>query len=184
MKLLPHITMFVKDASKAVKRISKAEFKETEDETLTELLGITDLSVSMYALRREGDQYVLHLWRAHKEEVALCAHCSCLSIKIRQEEPRCIRHLDVWGKVTLLHFLSRRFKRENCGKVFTEQLSFADSHRRQTYEFEMDVYQSCLESTRKSVAIRKGLDQSTVKEIFNRLAALKNKSVGVIQARC
>jgi transposase len=36
MKLLPCFTTFVKDAAKAVERISQQEFKEVVDETLTE----------------------------------------------------------------------------------------------------------------------------------------------------
>ena len=61
MKLLPYLTPFIKDAAKAVKRISRTEFKEVVDNTLTELLGISTLLVKMYALRFEGDQEVLHL---------------------------------------------------------------------------------------------------------------------------
>lgn len=177
MKLLPYFSTFIKDASKAVKRISKADFKETADNTLTELLGIATLFVTMYALRREGDQEVLHLWCVHREEVALCTNCGCLSKDAHQDEARCIRHLDVWGKKTILHFLSRRFKCEDCDKVFTEQLSFVDPHRRQSKDFEMHVYQSCLKTTRKAVAVGEGLSQSTVKEIFNRIAAVKKSSV-------
>lgn len=176
MKLLPYIINFVKDASKAVKHISNIEFKEVVDSTLTELLGIPTLLVTMYCLRREGNQDVLHLWCIHRDDVALCPHCGCLSMNVHQEESRCIRNLDVWGRKTFLHFSSRRFKCEDCDKVFTEQLSFVDSHRRQSSAFEMHVYKSCLASTRKSVAIRELLSHSTVKEIFNRLAALKTKS--------
>ena len=55
MKLLPYITPFIKDAGKAVKRISRTEFKEVVDNTQTELLGISTLFVKMYALRFEGD---------------------------------------------------------------------------------------------------------------------------------
>ncbi|MFO8083752.1 MAG: helix-turn-helix domain-containing protein, partial [Desulfobacterales bacterium] len=120
---------------------------------------------------------MLHLRCAHREEVALCTHCKALSTHVHQEEPRCVRHLDVWGKKTFLHFLSRRFKCDQCGKVFTKELPFADSHRRQSKAFEMHVYQSCRTSTRKAVAVREGLSQSTVKEIFNRLAALKRGAV-------
>jgi hypothetical protein len=61
MKLLPYITFFVKDAAKAVKRISQQEFKEVADETLTKLLGIATMVVKMYAIRREGEHEVLHL---------------------------------------------------------------------------------------------------------------------------
>jgi transposase len=177
MKLLPYIINFVKDASKAVKRISNIEFKEVIDSTLTELLGIPTLLVTMYSLRREGDQDVLHLWCSHREDVAVCPHCGCISMNVHQEENRCIRHLDVWGRKTFLHFLSRRFRCEDCNKIFTEQLSFVDSHRRQSCAFEMHVYQSCLAATHKSVATREMLSHSTVKEIFNRLAALKTKSI-------
>jgi len=172
MKLLPYIIPFIKDAAKAVKRISREEFKEVLDETLTELLGIASLVVRMYAIRREGEDEVLHLWCAHGEEIALCTHCGSVSSTVHQEEHRCIRHLDVWGKRTFLHFMARRFKCEHCGRTFTEELPFADSHRRQSLALERQVYQSCLGSTCKVVAVREGLSHSTVKQIFNYWAAL------------
>jgi transposase len=177
MKLLPYVITFVKDAAKAVKRIKQTEFTSVTDSTLTELLGIATLTVTMYALRREGDEDILHLQCTHRQEVALCTHCGTLSTNVHQEEPRCVRHLDVWGKKTFLHFPSRRFKCDECGRVFTEELSFVDSHRRQSAAFELHIYRSCLSSTCKAVAMREGLSQSTVKEILNRLAVLK-KNVG------
>jgi len=173
MKLLPRVTSFVKDAAKAVKRISLQEFKEVADETLTELLGIATMVVKMYTIRREGEHEVLHLWCTHREEIALCPHCGSLSTNIHQEEHRSIRHLDVWGKRTFLHFLSRRFKCEDCGRTFVEELPFVDSHRRQTTAFEMHIYQTYLTSTCKATAAREGLSQSTVKEIANFYAAMK-----------
>ena len=127
MKLLSYFPSFIKDAAKAVKRISQKEFTAVADNTLTELLGIASLFVTMYALRREGDEDVLHLRCAHRQEVALCPNCAALSTNVHQEEPRCVRHLDVWGKKTFLHFLSRRFKCDQCGKIFTEELPFVDS---------------------------------------------------------
>jgi transposase len=174
MKLLPHIIPFVKDAAKAVKRICSEEFREVLDDTLTELLGIAALVVRMYAIRREGEHEVLHLWCAHREEIALCTHCGSLSSELHQEEQRCIRHLDVWGKRTFLHFMARRFRCEHCGRIFTEELPFVDSHRRQSLAFEKHVYQSCLGSSRKVVAVREGLSHSTVKQIFNYWATLNH----------
>ena len=173
MKLLPMFTSFVKDAAKSVKRISQNEFKEVADGTLTELLGIPTMIVKMYAMRREGEDEVLHLWCAHRENVSLCGHCGCIVTKIHQEENRCIRHLDVWGKKTFLHFPSRRFKCDHCGRIFTEELPFVDAHRRQSTAFEMHIYQACLGGTCKAVALRECLSHSTVKEIFHRVVALK-----------
>lgn len=169
-------TSFVKDAAKAVKRISQKEFKEVADETLTELLGMPTMIVKMYAMRREGDHEVLHLWCAHREDVSLCTHCGSLATKIHQEEHRCIRHLDVWGKKTFLHFLSRRFQCDHCGRIFAEELPFVDAHRRQSTAFEMHIYQACRGGTCKAVALREALSHSTVKEIFNRVAGLKKNS--------
>jgi transposase len=167
MGLLPYVIPFVKDAAKAVKRICREELKEVLDDTLTELPGIASLVVRMYAIRREGEQEVLHLWCAHREGIALCAYCGSLCSTVHQEEPRCIRHLDVWGKRTFLHFMARRFKCEHCGRTFTEDLPFVDSHRRQSLAFEKHVYQSCIGATCKVVAVRQGLSHSTVKQIFN-----------------
>ena len=63
---------FIKDAARSVKRICKEEFNKVKDSALTELLGIPALIVTMFALRREGDQDVLHLWCAHREDIAIC----------------------------------------------------------------------------------------------------------------
>ena len=95
---------------------------------------------------------------------------------VHQEEHRCIRHLDVWGKKTFLHFMARRFQCEHCGRTFAEELPFVDSHRRQSTAFEKHVYQSCLGSTCKAVAIREGLSHATTRKIFNRWAALKDRA--------
>jgi len=51
----------VKDAARAVKRICKEAFTETNDSVLTEFLGIATLTITMFCLRREGEQEVLHL---------------------------------------------------------------------------------------------------------------------------
>lgn len=153
------------------------EFKEVADKTLTELLGIATMVVKMYAIRSEGEHEVLHLWCAHCEEIAFCTQCGSLSTSLHEKKHRCIRHLDVWGKKTFLHFLARRFRCEYCGGTFAEELPFVDSHRRQSRALEMKVYQGCLSNTCKAVAVREGLSQSTIKEIFNRFAAFKQNSM-------
>jgi transposase len=164
---------FIKDAARSVKRICKEEFTQVKDSTLTELLGIAALIVTMYSLRREGDHDVLHLWCAHREEIAICPVCGAISDSKHDEEQRSVRHLDIWGKKTFIYFISRRFKCNQCDKVFTEQLPFVEDHRRQTIAFEHQIYDSCLSSNRKKVAKQIGLSQSTVRDIFNRFAQCK-----------
>ena len=66
MKLLPYIPNFIKDAAKAVNRISRKEFKEVADETLTELLGIATVVVKMFALRCEGEHVLNPTLNGHR----------------------------------------------------------------------------------------------------------------------
>ena len=171
MLLLP--IGFIKDAARAVKRICKEEFTEVKDSALTELLGIPTLIVNMLAIRREGDHEVLHLWCSHREEIGICPRCGTTCYDVHEEKERCIRHLDIWGKKTFLHFLSRRFKCDQCGKPFTEELPFVEAHRRQSIAFERKIYEQCLSSNRKRVADQEGLSQSTVRDIFSRWARFK-----------
>ena len=161
---------FIKDAAKSVKRVCKQEFTKVTDSVLTELLGISCLVVTMFALRREDDQDVLHLICAHRNEIAICPKCGSFTSGVHEEKERCVRHLDIWGKKTFLHFLSRRFKCSDCGKIFTEELAFVDKLRRQSLDFETHIYRLCLSDNRKDVANREKLSQSTVKEIFFRFA--------------
>ena len=163
---------FIKDAARSVKRICKEEFNKVKDSALTELLGISALIVTMFALRREGDHEVLHLWCVHRKDIAICPRCSAISDNVHDEEERCIRHLDIWGKKTFLHFLSRRFKCDQCGKPFTEELPFVEALRRQTIALERHIYELCKSGNRKNVAGKVGLSQSTVRDIFKRWASL------------
>jgi len=175
--------LFIKDAARSVKRICLEEFKKVKDNSLTELLGITSLIVTMYTLRREGACYVLHVWCTHLNNVAICPKCGAVTLTIHQEKKRCIRHLALWGKITFLHFLSRRFKCQECGKIFTEELPFVESHRRQSVAFEEMVYENCLSCNRKKVAEKECLSHSVVKEIFYRLAKARIKPTGSIRTR-
>jgi len=175
MRLLPCNLWFVKDAARAVKRISQELFTAVKDNVLTELLGLPMLIVTMFAIRKEGAEEVLHVWCIHRENIAICPRCGGLSEQIHEEERRCVRHLDIWGKKTFLHFMSRRFDCEQCGKPFVEELSFVRTRRRQTIALEFHIYRSCLSSNNKKVAKRAGLSHSTVRDIFNYFAQLKGR---------
>lgn len=174
---------FIKDGARAVRRICKEEFTEVKDSVLTELLGIPTLVVRMFAPRREGDQDVLHLWCAHREDMAICPRCGAICDTVHEEKERCVRHLDIWGKITFLHFLSRRFECDQCGKPFTEELPFVEAHRRQTIVFEQYIYECCLSGNHKRVAIKERLSQSTVRDIFNGWAKSKVTRSGNILTR-
>ena len=168
MKLLS--LAYIKDAARSVKRICEEMFTEVHDSVLTELLGIAALKVNMYSLRFEGEEEVLHLRCSHRNDIAVCSCCGTASEAVHEEKKRCVRHLDIWGKRTFLHFYSRRFMCEQCRKPFTESLPFIEKFRRHTVAFERLIYERCKASCRKKVAVKEKLSQATVKEILNRFA--------------
>jgi transposase len=161
---------YIKDAARSVKRICEEMFIEAHDSVLTELLGIAALKVNMYGLRSEGEEEVLHLRCSHRNDIAVCSRCGTASAAIHEEKERCVRHLDIWGKRTFLHFYSRRFMCEKCEQPFTESLPFVEKFRRHTAAFERHIYERCRTSCRKKVAVNEKLSQATVKEILNRFA--------------
>jgi len=177
---------FLKDAAKAAKRICIEAFRPAglaEGCAFTEMLGITTLKVVSYMFGVEEGVKILHLWCSHVHDVGLCPRCAAVSDVLCEEERRCVRHLNTMGMITFLHFLSRRFRCDQCGKLFTEELSFAEPYRRQTVAFEKYIYELCKASSRKTVAQREALSQSTVKDILKRGASKLEVQAGSILTR-
>jgi transposase len=139
-------------------------------ETLNELLGIPDLVVTEYAFEQQGDVAMVHLICEHRHEVAVCPDCGAISTTLHESEMRCVRHLDIWGKMTLLHFPSRRFDCDKCAKPFTEKLPWIEEKRRQTLSFERYIYQQGQQASKSAVAKNEHLHYKTVATIFNRWA--------------
>ncbi|MBA7680712.1 hypothetical protein ES703_89033 [subsurface metagenome] len=140
------------------------------DRTLTDLLGLPGMIVTDYVIEVQGSEEILHIFCKHEHEVAMCPCCQQLSTTLHDSEERCVRHLDIWGKITFLHFPGRRFDCEGCGKPFTEQLSWIEKNRRQTEDFELRIYQRCKKEDQSTVAREERLHPITVNEIFKRWA--------------
>ena len=170
MLLLDAPKKMIKDAARAVKRIAGLMLRKVTAGTLTDLLGLPGLVVTEYALEKQGEGEVLHLFCQHEYAVAVCPRCGKLSTAGHDDAERCVRHLDVWGKTTFVHFLARRFECDECGKSFTEELSWLEAKRRQTRAFEMHIYERCRSVDQASVAVAERLHPETVKDIFHRLA--------------
>jgi transposase len=160
----------IRDAARAVKRIAGLMIQKVTAGTLTDLLDLPGLVVTEYALEKQGEEEVLHLFCQHGHEVAVCPRCGKLSAAVHEEEERCVRHLDIWGKTTFVHFPARRFECDECGKPFTEELNWIESKRRQTRAFELHIYEGCQRADKASVAAAERLHPKTVQDIFGRLA--------------
>jgi len=138
--------------------------------TLSQFLDLPEFRVLGYALQDQGEVRIIHLYCEHHHEVALCPRCRTPSTKGHEYKDRCVHDLDLMGRRTFVHFTSRRFDCEQCGRPFTEELPSIDHRRRQTRRFELHIYQRCLNTSRKQVAEQEWLDQSTVTDILKRWA--------------
>jgi transposase len=174
----------VRDAARAVKRTENLMVQKVTAETFNVLLGLPGLIVTEYALEQQGEQEVLHLFCQHEHEVAVCPRCGQVCDGLHEQEERAIRHLDIWGKPTYVHFPARRFKCKHCRKPFTESLSWVESNRRESRTYELHVYEQCKHTDQAAVAEREGLHPETVKGIFKRWARRAEKQRWQGQVRC
>jgi transposase len=136
------------------------------------------MRVSRFAVEEENEEKYLHLFCEHEHDVAICPRCMQAATGSHEQQDRCVRHLDVWGMKTLVHFPQRRFDCEVCGKPFTESLEWIEPKRRQTSAFEMHIYERVKHKTpRKRVAFQEGLSEATVLDIFKRQAKRATRQI-------
>jgi transposase len=159
-----------KDAAKAVKRVNDLTVQPVTGETLSELLNLPGMRVLRFAIEQQGEEQYLHLFCEHRHDVAICPRCQKAAASGYDDQDRCVRHLDIWGMKTFVHFSQRRFTCERCGEPFTENLEWIGLKRRQTNAYEAHIYQRVQKTPRKHVALQEGLSESTVLDIFKRRA--------------
>ena len=169
MLLLP-APRLPKDASRAVNRVAQLKIEDVSPESLSQLLNFPGMRVDKFAIEQQGDEQYLHLFCRHDSELSLCPHCCNPASYGYDHQERCVRHLDSLGMRVLVHFSQRRFDCSICGKPFTERLSWLDLKRRQTKAFEQYIFQRIEKTPRKHVALEEGVDESTVLDIFKRMA--------------
>lgn len=167
---------FRKDVSQATERVCELDIQDVSPETLTELLGLSGMRVDRIAIEliatKEGKTDYIHLFCEHVHDVGVCPECGNISQKGYDSKQRSVRHLDIFGKRTIVHFKQRRFDCDVCNKPFSEELGWIATKRRQTIKFEQYIYESVKDKkmSRRNVALQEGLDESTVSDIFNKYA--------------
>ncbi len=153
--------------------------------TLSELLGLPGMVVTEYGIEKQEDgQEILHIFCHHAHEVAQCPGCGQVSQGLHEETERSIRHLDIWGKITYVHFPSRRFDCKGCKKPFTETLSWVETKRRESNAYELHVYKQCKGTAIETVAEQERLHPDTVRLIFERWAKRAEKKKVQQLVRC
>jgi len=173
--LLPPLVKRAKDAAYAVRQGVHVIIHQVTEATLTVLLDLAGFKVTGYGIEQEAEKDIIHVFCELRLEVGICPKCKSISTSIKQYKERCVRDVDIWGKRTFLHFKIRRFDCPDCGHRYTEQLQAVDWPRRQTRRFEQAIYQDCLQMSKKAVAEKYQLSQSTVYDIFKLYAKRQRK---------
>jgi transposase len=159
-----------RDAARAVKQQAGLMIEAVSAGTLSSLLNLSGMIVTSYACEKQDKQEILHIFCEHKHDVAICPDCNTVTQAVHERTERCVRHLDIWGKRTYVHFAARRFDCEPCAKSFMEELSWLESQRRESMAYELHVYNQCRHSDIAAVAEQEGLHPETVRLIFGRWA--------------
>jgi transposase len=176
--LPPPSRKIAKDAAQAVKRVDSLTTQAVTARTLSELLGLPGMRVIRFAVEKENEEQYLHLFCEHEHSVAMCPRCLNATTEVHEQKDRCVRHLDIWGMKTLVHFPQRRFDCDTCDKPFTETMEWINPKRRQTRPFELHIYERVKNKTpRKQVALQEGLNEATVLDIFKRQAKITARQV-------
>ncbi|GAB4577276.1 MAG: hypothetical protein Fur0022_00070 [Anaerolineales bacterium] len=175
--LLPSgLIRIAKDAARAAGRKAGYMVKRVTANTLSLLLGLPGMVVTEYALEKQEEACeILHIYCQPEHEIAQCPRCSQVSQEVHEETERSIRHLDIWGKITYVHFAARRFDCGNCKKPFTESLSWIEAKRRESSPYELHVYEQCKDTAIEAVAVKERLHPETVRLIFKRWAKRAEK---------
>ena len=183
--LLPSgVKKIVRDEARAVKRTAGLIMKRVTAGTLSTLLGLPGMVVTEYAIEKQEGREVLHIFSQHENEVAVCPNCREISTGVHESEERCIRHLDIWGKATYVHFPARRFDCKKCKKPFSEELPWIESKRRTSTAYELHIYQQSQHTDIEAVAEREGLHPETVRSIFGQWAKRAEKKQLRVYVRC
>ena len=160
----------IREAARSAKQKEGIEIEELNEETMSKLLGVKGIRIKRYGIEKREKEEILHLYSEAEHEIAICPRCGKISTEVHEEEERCVRHLEIWGKRTYIHFESRRFQCEGCQKPFTEELAWLEKRRRETIAYEEHIYKSCQGSSQAKVAQEERLHAETVKGIFQRWA--------------
>jgi transposase len=125
---------------------------------LSHLLGLPGIDVETYT--EDGNQLILSV-EAHQES-AMCPRCNRVSEQLHQNHRYRVRDLAISHYQTWLEVNRRQFKCFDCGKPFSESLSFVEPRRSYTERYAASIVQQVMHSDTRNVALKEGLTEDLV----------------------
>lgn len=133
---------------------------------MTDILNLPKWDVT--EVEEGHDEYIIKARYTVQPEV--CLSCGVIHPKLHRygtkQQP--FRDLPIHGKKVRLLVQRKKWKCLECGSTFFEQLSDLDDHHRSTRRLIAWVQVKALERTFTSLAADIGVDEGTIRNIFNR----------------
>ena len=111
-------------------------------------------------------------------ERIVCHYCKNSTEKLHQNRPVLVRDLSVFGRPVYLKIPRRQFYCPSCQRYPTERIDFLDIKRRQTQQYEQNIYERVKQSSMEQIAREEGLSYDEIKGIFEQVNKSKKKLIG------
>lgn len=133
---------------------------------MNDILNLEGLTVTHYQILNEIG-IVLLIEKIDPR--ATCIYCGSMTKKLHQNNELTIRDLP-WGEKAVYLKINRRQMRCNqCGKKFTEELSYVKKKRTYTERFRTKIIEEVLNSDIKNVAERNGVSEQEIETMLKDL---------------
>lgn len=124
-----------------------------------------DLSQLAILRRHEDHEFVL-IEAVPRRTEAPCPRCGVTTSSIHERRLQQKQDLNANGKRVVLLLSRRRFRCQECGKVFTEPDDICGWRRRTTRRLRHRLREQARTQTLKQVARREGVSRDTVRRAF------------------
>jgi transposase len=111
------------------------------------------------------------------EDICLCPECSSLFFHKHGTQKQVYIDTPMHGKRVLVEVIRQRYKCQDCNKTFFEPLSGIDSKRQATRRLIGYIEERCVHETFVSLAREVGVDEKTVRHVFDDYIAKKKTDV-------
>jgi transposase len=121
-----------------------------------------DLSQLAILSRHEENGFIL-IEAVSRRTAALCPRCGASTSSIHERRLQQKQDLAAGGKRVVLLLTRRRFRCQDCGKVFTEPDDVCGWRRRTTQRFRRHLKEQAGRQPMKRIARREGVSRDTVR---------------------
>ncbi len=135
---------------------------------ITKIINLHGVKVTNYYFLTE-DEILIELENKNCESI--CPHCQAKSNKVHQCHRYRIRDIPLSGWNVFLNVNRRQFRCENCGKVFSEELSFVKKRRTYTIRLAEKVIKEVMETNVVNAGKRNGMSAREIETLLKELAS-------------